>query len=228
MNASAPPISHPLGCRAAESDEVTVLTVLKKKGRATKQHTWETGKWYTDDYDAGKYFRAKSVSVSGIRDIAALIERIRPKPHRSGRTADRKRVVGVRHHVPRCATGILRMNAILPLHDRLRLAKCLALLSSDRDGEVLAAPKAADRLVRNAGMQWDQILSQQVPPTARHSDDGDHPIQWRSTVQACLRHPAALTQWEIDFLRSLLRFDEPSVKQAAVLAKIADRLGVAQ
>lgn len=44
--------------------------------------------------------------------------------------------------------------------DLARLPKLLARLESDQDAEVLAAARAASRLVRLAGLSWDEVILQ--------------------------------------------------------------------
>jgi hypothetical protein len=44
--------------------------------------------------------------------------------------------------------------------DLARLPKLLARLESDQDAEVLAAARAASRLVRVAGLSWDEVILQ--------------------------------------------------------------------
>ncbi|MCK6443882.1 hypothetical protein [Elstera cyanobacteriorum] len=46
-----------------------------------------------------------------------------------------------------------------PGTDLARLAKLLARLDSDQDAEVLAAARAASRLLRVAGLGWDDVIS---------------------------------------------------------------------
>lgn len=38
------------------------------------------------------------------------------------------------------------------------LIKCLALLGSDQDGEVLAAARRAHKIVKDGGMTWEEVL----------------------------------------------------------------------
>jgi hypothetical protein len=42
--------------------------------------------------------------------------------------------------------------------DRERVAKLLGMLGSEHDGEVVAAGRAADRLVRASGLTWRAVL----------------------------------------------------------------------
>src|SRR5438876_10970883 len=48
--------------------------------------------------------------------------------------------------------------ATVPEHVRLRMARLLGLLSSEHDGEVVAAAKAAEQLRRRRGLTWQQLL----------------------------------------------------------------------
>ena len=40
-----------------------------------------------------------------------------------------------------------------------RLAKVLGKLGSDHDGEVVAAGRRADRIVKDAGLTWPEVIS---------------------------------------------------------------------
>ena len=48
---------------------------------------------------------------------------------------------------------------MLPTLDRDKLAKLLARLESDQDGEVLVAARKVAALLREAGVGWDDLLS---------------------------------------------------------------------
>jgi hypothetical protein len=56
--------------------------------------------------------------------------------------------------------------------DRDRLRKLLALLGSDQDGEVLAAARRIDALVKAAETDW-QALIPDAPAPPRRADAGD-------------------------------------------------------
>lgn len=43
--------------------------------------------------------------------------------------------------------------------DRARLARVLEMMSSTHDGEALNAARAATKMVRDAGVTWEQVLS---------------------------------------------------------------------
>lgn len=105
--------------------------------------------------------------------------------------------------------------------DRDRLLKLLALLASDHAGERDAAALAATRLLRRAGLGWDDVIACHVPVALpiRHV-----PLGWRRTVEFCLRHPGSLRPWEAGFLRNLRGFARLSQRQLSILTEIAERL----
>jgi hypothetical protein len=107
------------------------------------------------------------------------------------------------------------MNASLSLAAKVKWARLLSLLASERD----AADPAAPQQVQSAGPAWRQILSPPVP---------DRPLpglgSWRQTVRQCLERPDSLRPWEIGFLRDLSNFRRLSVKQRYCLKEIADRV----
>jgi hypothetical protein len=81
--------------------------------------------------------------------------------------------------------------------DREKLARLPGMLGSAHDGEIAAAGRAADALVRQAGLTWPDVLEPQRPALlAARGDDA---------VAFCLRHGDALTDWERRFLMSLKR-----------------------
>jgi hypothetical protein len=96
--------------------------------------------------------------------------------------------------------------------DRIKLAKVLALLDSDREGEALAAARAAARLVRERGTTWRQVIE---PPAVEKAlpELGT----WRATVGRCLERPGSLRAWELSFLRDLPAFRRLSVKLSVPL-----------
>jgi hypothetical protein len=115
--------------------------------------------------------------------------------------------------------------------DRDRLTKLLGLLGSDFDGEVAAAGRLANKLVRNAGLGWSDVIAPARPPPDhdRRDDPGADPLHgdWRATATACTRFPHLLNRWETEFLSGLHRFPRLSSKQHAILVRIATRLRAA-
>ena len=103
--------------------------------------------------------------------------------------------------------------------DRAKLAKVLALLGSDREGEALAAARAAARLVKLRGISWRDVVE---PPAIEKAlpELGT----WRQTVARCMERPGSLRAWEVGFLRDLPAFRRLSTKQRYCLKEIADRV----
>jgi hypothetical protein len=106
--------------------------------------------------------------------------------------------------------------------DRQRLAKLLGLLGSDHDGEVVAAGRTADRLVRGAGVTWRDVvlrhpLPRQPPDPVPFGDAGE--------LDYCLRWSDQLSAWEANFVASISRQVRPlTTRQRNVLARIVDKL----
>src|SRR5260221_13111509 len=106
--------------------------------------------------------------------------------------------------------------------DRDRLARVLGLLGSAHDGEVVSAGRAADTLVRRAGLTWPDIVLQRPLPTPRPDPV---PFNDAGQVQFCLRWAHRLSNWEADFVASIRDHRRPlSTKQRNVLTRVVDRL----
>ncbi len=105
--------------------------------------------------------------------------------------------------------------------DRARLSKLLGLLGSVHDGEVAAAGRAADALVRRAGLTWSEVLT----PRLLAPDQNPAFASVGEACAFCLALPDRLTDWEIEFCYSLLQQHRPlSPKQAAVLDRLVDKV----
>jgi hypothetical protein len=101
--------------------------------------------------------------------------------------------------------------------DRRKLVRVLRMLSSEFDGEVAAAGRAANTMLEKAGISWAEVVAPDDPPAP--------PINVDELIRFCLAWGAALTVWERDFLRSIERQRQPlSNKQQATLIKIVDRV----
>jgi hypothetical protein len=118
--------------------------------------------------------------------------------------------------------------APLPSTDLRKLAAILARLASNRDGEVLAAAAAAVRFIEQHGASWGELLSPPPPPVPVVLQAPDAPRYWKHTAEECLfEHSQALSEWETKFLQDvMLRGRAPSVRQDAVLRRIAKKCGV--
>ena len=105
------------------------------------------------------------------------------------------------------------MGALL---QRDRLAAVLGMLGSAHDGEALAAARMAERMRREAGATWHELLAASEPHTATEAPP------WRQLVQSCQARPGRLTAWEVGFVREIAGYTrEPSQRQMAILAGIA-------
>ena len=71
--------------------------------------------------------------------------------------------------------------------DGERLAKILGMLGSSHDGERAAAAGLADRLVRDLGLTWADVVAGKLAPFA-------------ADLAFALEHVEALTRWEREFL----------------------------
>src|SRR3954469_16149829 len=101
--------------------------------------------------------------------------------------------------------------------DRERLVKLCGLFGSDHAGERANAAAAADRLVRQAGVRWpDLILPALLPPNSGN--------RISNQIDFVLDFPDALNEWEHRFVVSLSRQRRPlSEKQRVILAELVDK-----
>lgn len=101
---------------------------------------------------------------------------------------------------------------------RQRLAAVLGMLGSDHDGEVLNAARTAERLRRDAGVTWQELLA--PSPVKREPLHGT----WRTTCAELAKRPNDLRPWERKFVADLPAFPRISTKQRYVLSEIAKRV----
>jgi hypothetical protein len=102
---------------------------------------------------------------------------------------------------------------------RGKLVAVLGMMGSDHDGEALAAARAAERLRRQIGATWSDLLQAPEPPPVREG--------WRDVLSAC-RASDKLSEWEQRFLDVLSAYEhEPSARQRQILAQIAAKAGAA-
>ena len=114
-----------------------------------------------------------------------------------------------------------------------RLVKVLGMLGSAHDGEVVAAARQAGKILQQHGHTWSDLPHLATPPPIPESirprpapppTSGD----WHDAAAACLRRADLLTEWERDFVGTLTGRRKLTAKQAAVLAKIVDRVRAAE
>jgi hypothetical protein len=129
------------------------------------------------------------------------------------------------------------MSAALSPDQRQRLSKLLGLLGSVHAGERDAAGLAAHRLVKHAGLSWQDVLTPQVGHHQRKPEPEPEPdwppprptnahASWRRTVASLLSKPGLLTPWEAEFLRSINERFSLSERQFEVLEDIVRRVAL--
>ena len=92
--------------------------------------------------------------------------------------------------------------------DRAKLAKLLGLLGSDHGGERDAAGLAAHRYLRARGLTWEGVLGQAPAPyqqmtTRQAPEPASSP---HLMVEWCIARGGFLSQWERNFLHSLVQY----------------------
>ena len=100
---------------------------------------------------------------------------------------------------------------------RRRLIGCLGMLGSNADGERAAAGLLASRLLKSAGITWEELLA---PKPATIHRRAAQPPSWLSAVAFCCEHADRLTPWEKQFLQSISTRRALSPRQAEVLDRI--------
>jgi hypothetical protein len=116
------------------------------------------------------------------------------------------------------------MPPLMPAEVR-RLVGILGRLGSDHDGERAAAGLLATRMLRAAGLGWDDVIasgSAARPDMAWAAGGGA--AAPGSDLALCLRHLGQLNGWEQQFIRSMATMMRRSPGQARKLSEIADAL----
>jgi hypothetical protein len=103
------------------------------------------------------------------------------------------------------------------------LAKLIRMLSSDRDGEVIASIHAMRRVLASVGLSLHDLADAIELPN-RASQYDDYADDWR-VMASCARHSHLLSEREISFVTTMTRWrGNPSRKQAEWLEAIYDRI----
>ena len=113
--------------------------------------------------------------------------------------------------------------------DRERLAKLCGMFGSDHEGERANAAAAADRLVRQAGLRWpDVIAAPRLAPPSPELDPIRDPF---GAARFCLDFRVALSVWEAEFCRGVglqaAAGRRLSDKQFAILGRILQKCRLA-
>jgi hypothetical protein len=88
-----------------------------------------------------------------------------------------------------------------------RLAKLCGMFGSNHDGERASAAALADKLVRQLGLTWREIIVPANDPEPEHkaAPQWDDPITIEQALKVAQRYQVALTEWECGFVRDLRR-----------------------
>ena len=108
-----------------------------------------------------------------------------------------------------------------------RLTKLLLMLSSDRDGEVIAAARAIGRALKNTGADWHALAARLSAPAKAsappHHDT--HDDDWHEMREFCLQHSELLRSRELEFIENLAEWQgDLTVKQHDWLIAIYARI----
>src|SRR5215207_6187820 len=137
------------------------------------------------------------------------------------------------------------MGALAPI--RPKLLKLIPLLSSDRDGEVLATVRAIERMLRSAGLDWheladavgaepeiiekivyrERIVEKIVYRDPRAQQAQHEQDSWEAKLIFCMNRRDRVGSREQEFLDSLERWSShttPTEKQLIWLNNIHTRL----
>ena len=114
------------------------------------------------------------------------------------------------------------------------LAKLVRLLSSDKDGEVLAAALAIKRTLAAEGSDIHALADALCRPQPQQKEEPQRPPppppgedDWHAMSCECQAHGERLSQREQDFVDDMVRwtvFREPTEKQQAWLLSIYRRV----
>jgi hypothetical protein len=105
------------------------------------------------------------------------------------------------------------------------LAKLTRMLSSDRDGEVVASVQAMRRVLASVGLSLHDLADAIELPARASQHDDDDDDDWRVMAKACAQCPHLLSEREISFVTTMTRWrGKPSRKQAEWLEAIYDRI----
>lgn len=111
--------------------------------------------------------------------------------------------------------------------DKQKLAKVCGMFGSNFAGERASAALQAERIVRDAGLTWFDVIApvpEQTEPRARRQVNRE-----REIIEFAAENLDILTQWERDFVLSVRRRGEMhgwrfTEKQRAIIDKIAEKM----
>src|SRR5689334_9843623 len=90
-----------------------------------------------------------------------------------------------------------------------KLGKLIRLFGSDQDGEVLASVRAAERMLKGAGLDWHdlaEVIEREPKPVPTWPPPGRAPqMSWHEMALWCLDHDRGrLTERENDFIENVI------------------------
>jgi hypothetical protein len=119
------------------------------------------------------------------------------------------------------------MAAHLPPEKHKRLVQFCGMLGSNFAGERAIAAKKATELLIEHQLTWETFLNG-ANGTAQPEFEwtASRPVAWREKARECQEYPDELTEWETEFIMSILgqQRTELSAKQQAALDRIHGRL----
>jgi hypothetical protein len=102
------------------------------------------------------------------------------------------------------------MTAVLDPKATDKLAKICGMFGSVHEGERAAAAALADRIIRELGLRWADVISVPLVP----AEHGPEDVSWQAALACCLDHIDELDARSRAFVNSLSRWrGEPSPKQ---------------
>ncbi len=114
--------------------------------------------------------------------------------------------------------------------ERTRLASICGMLTSSHVGERAAAALKASEFLQSRGLTWREALEQAearivyLPMPAHPQPEPPPSSKLHETIAQLLQCPDQLTKWEHGFLVSLRTRRRITPKQAAILARLVDRM----
>ncbi len=106
-----------------------------------------------------------------------------------------------------------------------RIQKLCGMFGSDHPGERSNAARMADKLVRQAGLTWrDLICPQAEQPNGGAESRWREPHTWRDAMRLCVKHADIITDWELGFAELLRNYRSLTPRQNEILWQIVDKL----
>lgn len=104
------------------------------------------------------------------------------------------------------------------------------MFSSDYDGEIVNAARAAERLIKKCGETWESVIvngfahhEQQRSESPKYKPSTGFPA-FHQEVKDCLMRENLVTAWEKQFLKDLFGRHHLSEKQRVILDRIKAKI----